>query len=96
MSYKKGLDHIPENELIGVAIIGSWILDRVKIDAAHREEWEQKVRAFSHPAAREAGMFFLCGEQTTHPDAKAIVEAIIRWHNDKHEYIQGFRKKHQK
>ena len=94
--YKKGLDHIPEHELIMIAMVGSWFLDKASIDNTHKQRWIQQIRAFSHPAAREAGMFFLCGEQTTHPDAKAIVEAIIRWHNDKHEYIQGFRKKHQK
>ena len=94
--YKKGLDHIPEHELIMVAMVGSWVLSNAKIDDAHKQRWIQQIRAFSNPATRETGMFFLCGRQMTHSDTKTIVETIKKWHNDKHDHIKDLRKKHQK
>ncbi|HEY4497500.1 MAG TPA: hypothetical protein VJC20_01965 [Candidatus Paceibacterota bacterium] len=96
LMYKKGLDHIPENELIMVTMIGSWVLDKATIDADHRQRWTKQIETFTHPAAREAGMFFLHGKSITSDDAKKIVETIKKWHNDKHEHIKGLRKKHQK
>lgn len=92
MPYKKGLEHIPYGELVAVTMIGSWILDRARIDAAHKEKWEQEIRAFKHPAAREAGLFFLCGEAVNSEDAKLIVAVVKAWNSEKHEHLRGLRK----